>query len=274
MVYLLLKKYISKSQSRQHKNWSIWYTSISLIILLQFLIFNILKINFNTINNYWFLFSTFLVTFIWIFIKNILEKNNSYEKEIYSLNQFKRNFNFFQFHCKNIEEYDDFDLLNGVTFGNNHAVIQFSIFLNPDCDCIKKDFYEAYNLYLTNSDKIQLNILFNTQPKNSKSNIVATILALNEQNSDGAKNALIDWLINNMSIENWLQKWHVETSHLFNNKEIDNQHLWCTKNEFYNQTVKIINGNLFPEEYQISDLKFFIKDFQEEYEWENTLKAV
>lgn len=273
MVYLL-KKYITKTQTVQPKNWTIWYSIISTIIILQFVLFNWMNIKTSFLNNYWFLFSTFLVTTFWIFVKHILEKNNSYKKEIQELNHFKRNFNFFQFHCKSIEEYDGFESLKGIQFGNKNTTTQFTLIINPESETCRNDFKEAYELFLNLSDKIQINILFNTHSKNSKANFAATILALNEQNPERAKNALFDWFINNLNTENWLQKWHIETPHLLNNNELDNQHYWCTKNEFYNQSVKIINGNLFPEEYQITDLKYFIKDFQEEFEWENTLKAV
>ncbi len=126
-------------------------------------------------------------------------------------------------------------------------------------------------------DKIYLNVLFNINPENNDNPykaIVENLLALNEKNPEKAQEAIIDWHINQLGLENWKIKWTVEMPHMLVNQQIQNQYYWCLKNEFNYTPVKLINGNLFPEKYEISELKYFINDFHQEIELENSLKAV
>jgi len=94
--------------------------------------------------------------------------------------------------------------------------------------------------------------------------VAETLLALNEQDPQKAKEAIIDWHINRLDLENWKQKWSIESPHLLVNKQLQNQYYWCLKNEFNYTPVKLINGNLFPEGYEIIELKYFINNFSEE----------
>jgi hypothetical protein len=50
------------------------------------------------------------------------------------------------------------------------------------------------------------------------------------------------------------------------NHQIHQQYNWCSENEFNYTPVKIINDKLFPKEYDINELKYFLNDFSEEKE--------
>lgn len=233
--------------------------------------------NNSILNIYWFIFSAIVLSSIWLLAKQIATKNIKFEKETNELQSFKRNFNFFQFLAKNIEEYEDFDKLKGISFGNQNATTQLTLIVSLDDKESINDFKEAYVLFKNNSENIYLNILFNCNPNqhgNSNKIIIENLLGLNEQDSEKAKEALIDWFINELSIKKWTKKWEIETPHLLVHKQLQNQYYWCLKNEFNHTPIKIINGNLFPEEYEIKDLNHFIQDFEEEFEFEKSLKAV
>lgn len=226
---------------------------------------------------YWFIFSAIILSSIWLLVKQMTTKNIKFEKETHKLQNFKRNFNFFQFLAKSIEEYDDFDKLKGISFGNQNAITQLTLIVSLDDKNSINDFKEAYILFKNNSEKVYLNILFHCNPNTHGTPnkvVIENLLALNEQDVEKAKEALVDWFIHQYGIKKWTKKWEIETPYLLVHKQLQNQYYWCLKNEFNHTPIKIINGNLFPEEYEIKDLNYFIHDFEEEFEMEEALKAV
>lgn len=193
------------------------------------------------------------------------------------LNKFKRNYNFFQFLTKTIDEFDGFEELKGITFGDKNANMKITLILKPDCENSQEAFEEAYQLFQNYNETVCFNILFNINPNGNNNiyKIVAeNLIALNELDPNKAKEAILDWYINQLSLVSWIRKWTVETPSLLVHKQLQDQHYWCLKNEFDNLPVKLINEDIFPEGYEIKDLKYFIKDFEEEFEIEETLKAV
>lgn len=261
------------------KKWCVLCLAVSFVIILQSIVFTIGNaswFNFPITNFYSFMFSTILLSSIWFFVKPILENKIKYEKEANELMRFKRNFNLFQFLSNNIEEHDDFEKLKGITFGDITAATQITLILSPSCGHCHTAFEEAYELFQNYSEKIYLNLLFNINPTNEANAykiVVENLLALNEQDSQKAKEALIDWHINRLDLENWKRKWTVESPHLLVNKQLQNQYYWCLKNEFNYTPVKLINGNLFPDGYEIKELKYFMNNFSEEKELLNQLET-
>lgn len=262
------------------KKWCTLCLAVSFLIVLQSVLFVLANTSFDLIsqiNLAVFLFVSIFVISIWSFIKPILEAKYNLENTNTELNKFKRNFTLFQFFSNEIEEYDDFEKLKGITFGNKNAATQLTLILSPSCGHCHKAFKEAYELYQKFSGKMHLNILFNINQENKDNpykSIVENLLAWNEQNPEKAQEAIIDWHINRFDLENWKKKWTVETPHIIVNKQMQNQYYWCLKNDFNYSPVKIINGELFPENYEINELKYFINDFHQEIEMEETLQAV
>jgi uncharacterized membrane protein len=267
-------------QKFQVKKWCVLCLAVSFLIVLQsaFFIFTTTTLNiFSPTNLVILLFLSIVFSSVWLFIKPILEAKYHLENTNTELNKFKRNFSLFQFLSKDIEEYDDFDKLKGITFGNENASVQLTLILSPSCGHCHKAFSDAYTLYQKFPEKLYLNILFNINPENKDNpykSIVENLLAWNEQNPEKAQEAIIDWHINRLDLENWKKKWTVETPHMIVNQQVQNQYYWCLKNEFNYTPVKIINGELFPDSYEINDLKYFMNDFQQEMEFEETLKVV
>jgi hypothetical protein len=266
-------------QKFEIKKWCVLCLAVSFVIILQSVFFtlgNTTWFSFTLTDFYSFVFAAILLSTIWFLVKPILGNKIKFEKEANELMRFKRNFNLFQFLSNNIEEYDDFEKLNGITFGSSEAATQITLILSPSCGHCHTAFEEAYELYQNYSEKTHLNILFNINPSNEANMyrvVVENLLALKEQDPQKAKEALVDWHINRLNLDNWKRKWSVESPHLLINKELQNQYYWCLKNEFNYTPVKIINGNLFPDGYEIKELKYFLNNFSEEIELLNQLET-
>ena len=222
-------------QKFELKKWCVLCLAVSFVIVLQSVVFtlgNASWFNNNVTDYYPFIFSSILLTSIWFSIKPILENKIKFEKEANELMRFKRNFNVFQFLSKDIEEYDDFESLKGIEFGNKNAATQITLILSPSCGHCHTAFQDAYELIQNHSEKTHLTILFNINPENEDNTyriVAETLLALNEQDPQKAKEAIIDWHINRLDLENWKQKWSVESPHLLINKQLQNQYYWCLK---------------------------------------------
>jgi protein-disulfide isomerase len=71
-------------------------------------------------------------------------------------------------------------------------------------------------------------------------------------------------------LDKWLNKWKVDSISMKVNQQIQQQYDWCLQNEFNYTPVKIVNGKLYPNEYSISELKYFLNEIsQEEISMEN-----
>jgi uncharacterized membrane protein len=267
-------------QKFQLKKWCVLCLAVGFLLILQgvFLVFAntsfdvISQINFAVL-----LFVSIVVASLWLFIKPIIETKYNLETANTNLNKFKRNFSLFQFSSQEINEYDDFEKLKGIEFGNQNASTQLTLILSPSCGHCHTTFNDAYELFQKFPEKIRLNILFNINPNNNDNpfkTIVENLLALNEQNYKNAQEAIIDWHINRLDLGIWKSKWTVEIPHILVNQQVQNQYYWCLKNEFNYTPVKIINHKLFPNGYEINELKYFINSFNEEAKSEKSLKAV
>ncbi len=112
-----------------------------------------------------------------------------------------------------------------------------------------------------------MNVLFNINPENNDNPykaIVENLLEINNTFPEKAVEAISDWHIHKVGLEPWLKKWKVGSVSMKINQQIQQQYDWCLENEFNYTPVKIVNGKLYPNEYSIGDLKYFINDFSEE----------
>lgn len=254
------------------KKWCTLCLAISFLIILQSSLIYFENFSLKTINitNFYpFIFTLIIITPLWLYIKPVLEKNIKLTKENLELRRIKRDFSVFEFLSKEINEFDGYEKLKGIEFGNPNAAIRITLILSPSCRYCHKAFIDSYKLYQNYSDKVYLNILFNINPENSKNiykPVVEHLLTLNTTNPQKAKEAIIDWHIKQLNLENWKRKWIQEIPSLISIKQIQAQYSWCLKNEFHHTPVKIINEKLFPEAFEISDLKYFKNNFQEEIE--------
>lgn len=265
-------------QKFQLKKWCVLCLAVSSLIVFQSVLFGFTTFSFDSILNLNYssvLYSAIIGTSLWFFVKPILESKYILEKKNTELSKFKRDFSLFQFLSKDIDELDDFEKLKGISFGDTYAPVKLTLILSPSCGHCHKAFLDGYELYQKFSDKVYLNILFNINSENTDNpykTVVENLLALNEQNPENAKEAIIDWHINQIGLENWKRKWTIDAPNMIVNKQIQDQYYWCLKNQFNYTPVKIINEDLFPEGYEVSELKYFINDFQNKNE--KTLKAV
>jgi hypothetical protein len=210
-----------------------------------------------------------LLTSAWLLIKPVVRNVLNSDNNVKELKKFKRNYSLLNFLSKKIPNANGLEDLRGLQFGNRNAGVKLSIVLSPSCGHCHKTFQEAFDLVLKFPDRIFLNILFNVNPENAENPykiVVERLLTINRATPGKIVEAISDWHIKKMELKKWLKKWHTEPVSMMINQEIQKQYEWCSKNNFNYTPVKIVNEKLYPEEYELNELKYFLNDFVEEVE--------
>lgn len=265
-------------QKMQLKKWCVLCLAVSTVMVLQSLVFGFTTASFFTItvlNGFGFLFSVILLTTIWLFVKPIFEAKIKAEKGETELKKFKRNYDLFHFLSKDIPVLNGFHKLEGLQFGSKTASVQLTIIISPTCGHCHRAFEDGFNLVTKFPEKVFLNVLFNINPENNDNPykaVVETLLAISNSNPENAESAISDWHIKKMDLESWLKKWKMNSVDMKVSHQIHQQYNWCLENEFNYTPIKIVNNKLFPNEYDISELKYFLNDFSKEKE-ENYILA-
>lgn len=254
-------------QKVQLKKWCTLCLMVSFLLIVQsagFLSTQIYQQKLHVENLVMFLLSALVFISLWMLVKPILKTSIKLEKSIIELTKFKRNFKMFESLSKPIPRGEGFDRLEGVYFGSAHAQVQLAVIVSPSCVHCHKAFEQAYVLYQKFPEKVSVSILFNINPENQDNPykvVVESILTLNAINPNKAKEALIDWHINQPELEDWKKQWEVSTIDMRANNQIFMQYEWCAQNKFNYTPVKLLNGNQYPSEYEIDELRFFINEY-------------
>jgi uncharacterized membrane protein len=260
-------------QKFQIKKWCVLCLAISFLVLTEGLLFLFLNEfsfshKFSTILLFFFLLVT--VYLIWIFIKPFVQDAISAKTELKQIKKFKRNYSVLKFLLRDIPFLDGFENLKGLDFGNKNASLNLSIIINPSCGHCHKAFKESLDLVSRFPERVFLRVLFNINPENTDNAykvIVDQLLIINKTNPSQIVEAISDRHIKNLDIKQWTEKWGIIPANSAIKEDIQQQYDWCQKNEFNYTPVKIVNGKQFPDEYELSDLKYFLNDFEEQNEF-------
>jgi len=257
-------------QKFEIQKWCVMCLAVSVIILIQSIAWfssNLFTLNFSINMVFPYVFSLLLLIPIWaavkVMIKNMLDNENSLKE----LKKFKRNYSLLNFLSKKVKYTKGFEDLRGLTFGNKNAAVRLSIILSPSCGHCYKTFQDAFELVLKFPDKIFLNVLFNINPENNDNPykaVVERMLTINRATPGKTVEAISDWYIKRMVHKKWLKKWHVDSVSMMISQEIQKQYDWCSMNNFNYTPIKIVNEKIFPNEYDLNELKYFLNDFVEE----------
>ena len=259
-------------QKFEIQKWCVMCLVVSFLIFSQSIIWfssDWFTLSFSLTSIFPFLFALVLLTSAWLLIKPVVRNVLNSDNNVKELKKFKRNYSLLNFLSKKIPNANGLEDLRGLNFGNRNAGVKLSIILSPSCGHCHKTFQEAFDLVLKFPDRIFLNILFNVNTENAENPykiVVERLLTINRATPGKIVEAISDWHIKKMELKKWFKKWHTEPVSMMINQEIQKQYEWCSKNNFNYTPVKIVNEKIYPEQYELSELKYFLNDFVEEVE--------
>lgn len=259
-------------QKFEIQKWCVMCLMVSFLIFVQSAIWfasDLFTLSFSFTEIFPFLLSVVVLVPTWLVLRSLIKNVLSSENALKEMKKFKRNYSLLNFLSKKVPHIKGLEDLRGLNFGNRNAVVKLSVIISPSCENCHKTFQEAFDLVLRFPDKIYLNVLFNINPENIDNPykiVVERLLTINRSSPGKTVEAISDWHIKNIGLKKWLKKWHVDSVSMMINQEIQKQYEWCSKNDFNYTPVKIVNERLFPNEYDLSELKYFLNDFIEEVE--------
>ncbi|NJM80838.1 MAG: thioredoxin domain-containing protein [Flavobacterium sp.] len=250
------------------EKWCILCLGISLLLLIQSLFFILFTKDFYF--DYKRLLQASLLVFpTWFFIKPILFRNKELIKENVTHLKFKRNYSIFSFLQKPVTDASTLNDLPSIIIGYKEALVTIDLIVSPSCGHCHTAFSQAMDLLQHYPEKIKVRVYFNLNIDNSDNPylvVAKTVLQLNKDYPQMAELALQDWHKHKMSLPDWKTKWKVKHIDFEIEQTLKKSYEWCLKNEFNFTPIKIVNSNVFPTEYDLKELKYFISEITEKEE--------
>lgn len=242
--------------------------TVILGIIITTLVFNSsFKFNQILISTLYFVLTLSLILAVWIALKPFISGYFELKTSDRENKRFKRNINTFNSLLDATKKVNTqtLQMLPKIIIGNNEAITELSLFLSPSCGHCHKAFDDAQKLYQKHKETLKLAIYFNINIENENNPYknVAEII-IEGYNNNGEKKALellTEWHINKPTLEDFKQKNHLAISDK-TNKDILSHFNWCTENDFNYSPVKLFNQKLMPNEYNLEDLNYFIKEYK------------
>lgn len=200
--------------------------------------------------------STLIIIFIIHFIAELISQQKKALDITYKYRSLKNNskvFNLFLNQNKNVSVTTDD---SSIHFGNNNAEIKITILTNPHCNPCARLHKKIESLLKTNNEKIYVQYIFCSFNEELKESARFLIAAYQQLDEELAMNLFSDWFRygkdkRKFFLEHW-SKINYRTSQV--EEEMNHHERWKENNGFSSTPTIIINGYLFPREYEIDDI--------------------
>jgi Vitamin K epoxide reductase family len=255
-------------QSAKVKKWCALCLGVLSVLTGMMLItfFSNTNIHFQSIINpsITFLLALGLITTVWLNLRPLISGYFQLKKTDFEHMRFKRNSNTFEVVLNSTKKLDTQSLtsLEGIVIGEKIAIHKIDLFLSPSCRYCHTAFKEAFELYQKHSNTIKLTIYFNVNIDNINNpyRVVAEIITENYLlvGESKALELLAAWHIERFTLETFVQKFPITISQSAKNIILSHQD-WCNSNQLLYAPIRLFNHKLMPNEYSISDLKYFIQ---------------
>jgi len=245
------------------RQWCLLCLSISCVILFMNteLLFGDFNLAFNSLfwNQSLSIFA--LVFMAWIYAKpKLLRYVDLVEIEGDNL-KLKRNFRLFNTLLVQNKKLET-SSIRKLSLGSNDPKAIVDIVISPTCSFCKQTFDVYKEIFEKNEykDKIQVNFIFNSKihiKDDDGRSISAQILNLyQEHGRKEAFNAMKFWF-DNKDYQKWKEKYNsIDNA---NSKTLIENTKWCELNNIYHTPQVIINGYLYPSEYDLTDIEYQIE---------------
>lgn len=205
-----------------------------------------------------------IVAFIlWSQLKKTIRSENQLSSEQNALRRFKRNFQIFEL-LLGQGNVTSAAHLRGVSIGPVDAPVVMELFLSPTCGYCYKVYLEAIELFEKQQHRMQLRLYFNLNMENKDNPYLN--MAENAIRLDRIE-PFNDWYIHKLSLEEWKEKWQATSENAYAIDTISEHFEYCEENGLHYAPVVLVNGKLYPKEYAVSELKYFIGELEEKKEY-------
>ncbi len=227
----------------------------------------IITITFSKLTMAIIIFGFLVALSIWYYIAQNMEMIIGLKKSKIDYYKFKRSFNLFQtlLHKQKIID-TTISTTSEIVFGNKQANLQLTIITNPFCGHCKGVHTLIEDILKTHYDLVRITVRFNINTNDIESDIVKITSRLLEiYDKKGADSCLkaMHEIYKKQNVSGWLKKWGECYESQQYIEILKNEKSWCKAANINFTPEILINGRLFPKEYDRRDLLFFIEDLSE-----------
>ncbi len=264
-ISLVIILYSIYQQKISIKKWCILCLGISLTTIFQSIVL-IYFSNKSLINLKYGVFSLFIfcsILLLYLLLKPILSNYSELIFEKYqrgAIYKDKEVFNLY-FERNTFVLENDYPLLSFIKLNEINSTFNLSLVLSLNCEYCKSEYKKFRELMFYYDKKINFNILFNFDTNEIDNNLILVVKNLYDKKDNVSMciKAMDDFFINNDSPIEWLKKWKNEEKIsyevAYKNIEILN------KNNITDTPCVLINNRLYPKEYKIEDIRYFLNSF-------------
>ena len=210
---------------------------------------------------------TLATALVWFYVRGLITSSKEGRKSQHDLLKFKKDTRIFQTLLQQGKTVDVQSAVttNSLVLGNPKAATQLIAVTNPMCGYCKAAF-EAYDKILTkHGDKVSVNLKFNVfilDEKNPGFRIAKRMTEIyNEKGSEQLQLSLRDWFADREE-DKWFDKWGTP-SEGGEHQVLDEHKTWSQQNDINYTPASILMGHLFPKEYELTDLIYFLEELGE-----------
>jgi uncharacterized membrane protein len=249
------------------KRWCLMCLFLVIILYLQALIsikFILSSdILFSLNDGYNIIFSSFLATSIWYVIKPVIKKTYTHDLLEIEYLKFKRNYKLFISSLLNEKEIFTSDMPTTlISESGKKNLLRLTLVINPTCHLCITAIESLKKILSVYKNDINLNVLFYVSiDKKTDYSVLKAISILDSIKNipDNGINILqkhISISANTKEYENIINK---ESYDLYY-QNLVKHHSWCIRNGINATPTLLIGNRLFPSNFDISDLHFFMDD--------------
>lgn len=255
-------------QAIKVKKWCVLCLTLSAILVAQFVIgvaFNGGFPDFAIVGFTNFILVGVLALVAWFYVKPLLQSVKEGKESQRDLLKFKKDGRIFNTLLNDgdsvINQYMPDDL--NIVVGSSDAPIKLIAVTNPMCGFCKPAF-EQYDKILSRfKDQVSVNFKFNVflQDKEGPGFILAKrwVELYEQKGAEETLSSMREWFTNK-NIESWKRTYGMPEK-ADDLSVLENHKNWSLKNEINYTPATILKGQIFPKEYELSDLIYFIDDF-------------
>ena len=244
------------------KKWCILCLGISLTTFFQSIVLIYFSNN-SLINLKYGVFSLFIfcsILLLYLLLKPILSNYSELIFEKYqrgAIYKDKEVFNLY-FERNKFVSVNDFPMLSFIKLNEINSTFNLSLVLSLNCEYCKSEYKKFRDLMFYYDKKVNFNVLFNFDTNEIDNNLILVVKNLYDikDNVSMSIKAMDDFFINNVSPIEWLKKWknkeNMSDDVATKNIEILNN------NNITDTPCVLINNRLYPKEYKIEDIRYFL----------------
>ena len=262
------------------KEWCIFCLLTVFIFLMEFLT---LYINFDLIilNELTLLtfknaiLAFFLPTTILLLGQPIIDSSKNISTLQLKLHRLKFNQEVFSALAKRGKPLPDLAKVKTLNLGNQHALNKFTIITNPTCGPCKRA-HRMLQEYIDHfSENISIQIIFVVGDSIKEKKYIAAKHMMGiylQEKENKILEAMDEWFDYGISdLQQWIEKFGTGyNANVIENILLDHQN-WCQEHSVNYTPMIFFNGHELPKDYDISDLKYFLKDSSQQNTTPNTL---